>query len=343
MFEIKPDIQRDVHPFPGRVAVLGGGSWATALAKLLMQNGGNLLWYMRRQDRIDEFISCRHNPAYLTDVRFDMERIRFSSDINEILAQADTLVLAVPSPYLKKHLENITEDISQKHVVSAVKGIVPDDNCIVTDYMAQRYGCSTDRMLVIGGPCHAEEVALERLSYLTIGCRDIEKAHVFCARMAGKSLKTIPSDDVDGIEYAAVLKNVYAIAGGIISGMKAGDNFLAMLVSNAAREMQRFIDTVSPHPRNVCHSAYLGDLLVTAYSKFSRNHNFGSMIGKGYSVKAAKMEMDQVAEGYYGTKCVHEINLRHSVDMPIAECMYKILYENMPPRHAISAITGTFI
>lgn len=199
-------------------------------------------------------------------------------------------------------------------------------------------------MLVIGGPCHAEEVALERLSYLTIGCRDAEKSRDFASLIAGKKMKTILSSDVDGIEYAAVLKNVYAIAAGIVSGMKAGDNFMAMMVCNAIREMARFVDAISPLPgRDICRSAYLGDLLVTAYSRFSRNHNFGSMIGKGYSVKAAMMEMEMVAEGYYGTNCIHQINSEGPrVEMPILDCVYSILYSNRNPRRAIDAITDTF-
>ena len=197
-------------------------------------------------------------------------------------------------------------------------------------------------MLVIGGPCHAEEVALERLSYLTIGGTDPVKAGAFASLIAGKKMRTILSGDVDGIEYAAVLKNVYAIAGGIINGMKGGDNFMAMMASNAAREMRRFVDTVAPMQRDICDSAYLGDLLVTAYSKFSRNHNFGSMIGKGYSVQVAMMEMSQTAEGYYGTKCIHEINRRYEVPMPIADCVYSILYENENPHRAFRQIAGTF-
>lgn len=329
--------------FPGKIAVLGGGSWATALAKLLLNNVDRLGWYMRRPDRIEEFIKYKHNPVYLSDVRFDTERIDFSSDINEVCASADTLVVALPSPYLKSHLAKIDIDISGKNIVSAVKGIVPDENVIVTDYFINHFGCKEENMLVIGGPCHAEEVALERLSYLTIGCHDLMKSKRFARCLAGKSMKTITSSDIDGIEYGAVLKNVYAIAAGIISGMKAGDNFLAMLIANSIREMRRFIDAVNPIPRNICDSAYLGDLLVTAYSRFSRNHNFGSMIGKGYSVKAAMMEMEMVAEGYYGTKCIHEINQRYNVQMPILECVYKILYEKMPPRRAINTITDTFI
>ncbi len=329
--------------FPGKIAVLGGGSWATALAKLLLNNIDRLGWYMRRPDRVEDFIKYKHNPVYLSDVRFDTERIDFSCDINEVCASADTLVVALPSPYLKAHLAKIDTDISSKNIVSAVKGIVPDENLIVTDYFVSHFGCKEENMLVIGGPYHAEEVALERLSYLTIGCHDLIKSKKFARCLAGKSMKTITSSDIDGIEYGAVLKNVYAIAAGIISGMKAGDNFLAMLISNSIREMRRFIDAVDPIPRNICDSAYLGDLLVTAYSKFSRNHNFGSMIGKGYSVKAAMMEMEMVAEGYYGTKCIYEINQRYNVQMPILECVYKILYEKVPARRAINQITDTFI
>lgn len=328
----------------GRIAVVGGGSWATALAKILLGNNDRISWYMRRRDRIDEFIRYRRNPVYLSDVAFDTPRIDFSDDINEVCGQADTIVVAVPSPYFKDTAEKITVDISGKNIVSAVKGIVPGDNLIVTDYFARNFGCDDSRLLVIGGPCHAEEVALARLSYLTIGCHDVEKSRLFASAVAGKKMKTIVSSDVAGIEYGAVLKNVYAIAGGIVGGMKAGDNFLAMLVCNAIREMQRFVDTVSPMPdRDICRSAYLGDLLVTAYSRFSRNHNFGSMIGKGYSVKAAMMEMEMVAEGYYGTRCIHEINAQTAgVDMPILECVYRILYEGVSPRNAFDAVYDTF-
>ncbi len=327
----------------GRIAVIGGGSWATALAKLLLNNCDRLVWFMHRQDRIDDFIRYRHNPVYLSDVSFDTARISFTAEINAACEQADTLVLAVPSPYVKGTADNISIDISCKQIVSAVKGIVPDVNSIVTDYFMSKFGCADDNMMVIGGPCHAEEVALERLSYLTIGCHDTDKSREFASLIAGPKMKTIISSDVAGIEYGAVLKNVYAIAGGIVSGMKTGDNFMAMLVCNAVREMRRFVDAVAPMERDICRSAYLGDLLVTAYSKFSRNHNFGSMIGKGYSVRAAQMEMAMVAEGYYGTKCIHEINNeRVRVDMPILDCVYSILYEGVSPRRAISRIYDTF-
>ena len=325
--------------FPGKVAVMGGGSWATALAKLLLSNRDTILWYMRRDDRIEEFQRLGHNPAYLTDVQFDVQRIEFSSDINYIASEADTLLLVMPSPYFKSHLEKLTVDISKKFVVSAVKGIVPDDNILITDYMRDKFHVADDHLLVVSGPCHAEEVALDRPTYLTIGCKDIVASNRFGLALCGaKNCHAIPTTDVDGVEYAGVLKNVYAIAAGIVHGMKKGDNFLAMLVSNAIREMEHFLDAVNPRPLHICDSVYLAYLLVTAYSRFSRNHNFGSMIGNGYSVNAAKMEMEQTAEGYYGCKCIHEINERYQVAMPIAEAVYDIIYRRVRADRAIAAI-----
>ncbi len=328
--------------FPGHIAVMGGGSWATALAKLLLQNCETITWYMRRDDRIEEFKRLRHNPAYLTDVDFDIERIYFSSDINAVCENADTLLLVMPSPYFTDHMDKITVDISSKAIVSAVKGIVPDTNELITDYMVRRFGVDPARNLVVSGPCHAEEVALDRPSYLTIGCANLEMAEDFAKLIRGKNTHAITSSDVDGIEYAAVLKNVYAIAAGIIHGMKTGDNFGAILISNAIREMERFVDAACPRPRQICDSVYLGDLLVTAYSRFSRNHNFGSMIGRGYSVKAARMEMEQTAEGYYGTKCIHDINQHFNVAMPILDGVYSILYRGVPAYRAMKAMAQNF-
>ncbi len=327
-----------------KVAVLGGGSWATALAKLLLKNCDRIGWYLRSDDKIEEFRKYGHNPSYLTDVSFDTDCIDFSSDINEVAANADTLVVAMPSPYSLQEISALSVVITGKNVVSAVKRTVSDRNRIITDYFEQECGVPRGNMLVIGGPCHAEEVALERLSYLTIGCRDTEKARAFAACLASAKMKTIISDDVDGIEYAAVLKNVYAIAAGMVNGMKSGDNFMAMLVSNAIREMRKFVDTIAPMPRDIDRSAYLGDLLVTAYSKFSRNHNFGSMLGKGYSVKVAKMEMSMVAEGYYGTKCMYDINERPDlqVEMPILDMVHAVLYENVNVRRAMKELAEHF-
>ena len=329
--------------FPGKIAVMGGGSWATALAKLLLKNSDSIIWYMRRDDRIEDFKRLRHNPTYLSDIEFDIDRIQFTSDINLACTQADTLLLATPSPYFKSHMAKVTADISEKFIVSAVKGIVPDENEIISDYMIGHYNVSPDRMLVIGGPCHAEEVALDRLSCLTIGCRNRAHAEAFADRLSSSSMQTVTSTDIDGIEYGAVLKNVYAIAAGMVHGLKNGDNFLAMLVSNALREMERFLQAVAPCHRRICDSVYLGDLLVTCYSRFSRNHNFGSMIGRGYSVKAAMMEMEQTAEGYYGTKCISEINSVYRVPMPILDGVYRILYDRASAAKEIARMAESFV
>lgn len=328
--------------FPGKIAVIGGGTWATALAKLLLVNNDSIYWYLHRQDRIDEFIANGRNPAYLTDLEFDVSRIHFSTCLDDICSASDTLLLVTPSPYFKDEMSKITVDISDKYIVSAVKGIVPDENELITDYMQHRFGVKDNHCLVIAGPCHAEEVAMARPSYLTIGCRDIDHAAVFAQSLSGKNTHTITSTDVDGIEYAAVLKNVYAIASGIIHGSKRGDNFLAILMSNAIREMAAFVNTVVPAHRDICDSVYLGDLLVTAYSRFSRNHYFGAMIGRGYSIKAARMEMQQTAEGYYAAKCIHDINERYDAPMPILNGIYDILYRGVKPKVAVDHMSQYF-
>lgn len=318
---------------------MGGGSWATALAKLLLKNNATINWYMRRDDRISEFKRLKHNPAYLSSVTFDVDRIQFSSDINRIAEESDTLVLVTPSPYMKQHLEKLRTDISEKFVVSAIKGIVPDENMVINAYLQQFYHIKPCNIAVIGGPCHAEEVALDRLSYLTIGCTNTDNARAIAGNLNSDSLITSISNDVAGIEYGAVLKNVYAIAAGICYGLKYGDNYQAVLVSNTMQEMARFLHAVHPIERDICASAYLGDLVVTAYSKFSRNHNFGTMVGKGHSVKAAQIEMEMIAEGYYGTKCIYEINEAYRVEMPILKAVYNILYQKANPDTEIKALS----
>ncbi|HXK76418.1 MAG TPA: NAD(P)-binding domain-containing protein [Bacteroidaceae bacterium] len=326
---------------PGKVAIVGGGSWATAIAKMILDSTDEIYWYMRRDDRIEEFKRLGHNPAYLTTVRFDTERIHFSSNINDIAREADTLVFVTPSPYIKQHLKKLRVKLRDKFIVTAIKGIVPDDNKIVSDYFEHQFNIPAKNIAVIGGPCHAEEVAMERLSYLTVACPDVEKAQGFARLISSEYIKTSVSEDVAGIEYGSVLKNVYAIAAGICSGLKYGDNFQAVLISNAIVEMNRFLETVHPIQRNSNDSVYLGDLLVTGYSKFSRNRVFGTMIGKGYSVKAAQIEMEMIAEGYYGTKCIKEINKRYHVNMPILDAVYNILYERIAPAIEIKLLTDS--
>ena len=327
---------------PGKIAIMGGGSWATAIAKIVLGQADSINWYMRRDDRIEDFKRLGHNPAYLTSVRFDMDRINFSSDINQVAKESDTLIFVTPSPYLKSHLKKLKVKLKDKFIVTAIKGIVPDENLIVSDYFSRMYGVPEENIAVLAGPCHAEEVALERLSYLTVGCRDINKAKMFARQLSGHFIKTSVNTDVAGIEYASVLKNVYAIAAGICSGLKYGDNFQAVLVSNALQEMNRFLNTVHPIDRCTNDSVYLGDLLVTAYSNFSRNRVFGTMIGKGYSVKSAQIEMEMIAEGYYGTKCIKELNRHLHVNMPIVDAVYNILYERISPMIEIKLLTDSF-
>ena len=327
---------------PGKIAVMGGGSWATAIAKIALTKAETIDWYMRRDDRIADFKRLGHNPAYLTSVKFDLKRINFSSNINDIVKDADTLIFVTPSPYLKSHLKKLKTKIKDKFIITAIKGIVPDDNLIVSEYFTKEYNVPPENIAVIAGPCHAEEVALERLSYLTIACPDTAKAQIVAERFASSYIKTSVSNDVAGIEYGSVLKNVYAIAAGICNGLKYGDNFQAVLMSNAVQEMSRFLTTIHPLDRNVYDSAYLGDLLVTGYSNFSRNRAFGTMIGKGYSVKSAQIEMEMIAEGYYGTTRIKELYGHYHVGMPILDAVYNILYERIAPTIEIKLLTDSF-
>ena len=326
----------------GKIAIIGGGSWATAIAKIIINNTHHIGWYMRRDDRINDFKRLEHNPAYLTSVHFDINEIYFTSDINYIVKNYDTLVLVTPSPYLKNHLRKLRVPIRDKFIVTAIKGIVPDENLVCSEYFHEVFDVPYDNLACIGGPSHAEEVALERLSYLTVACSDKEKAESFTNVLKGRYIKTKTSSDVIGIEYGSVLKNVYAIAAGICAGLKYGDNFQAVLMSNSRQEMSRFLTCVHPTQRKMEDSAYIGDLLVTGYSNFSRNRTFGTMIGKGYSVKSAQMEMEMVAEGYYGTKCMKEINRHMHVNMPILDAVYNILYERITPQVEIKLLTDSF-
>jgi len=327
----------------GKIAVIGGGSWATAIAKIVLTNEDTINWYMRRQEQIDEFIRLSKNPSYLTGVKFDTERINFTNDINKVVRSSDLLIFATPSPFLKQHLKKLRVKLNKKFIVSAIKGIVPDENLIVTEYFQQFYGILPENLAVLAGPCHAEEIALERLSYLTIACTSREKARILANRLATNFVKTSISDDVIGIEYASVMKNIYAVAAGICHGLKYGDNFQAVLLSNAIHEMSRFCNAMNPIYRDINESAYLGDLLVTAYSKFSRNRLFGTMIGKGYSVKTAQMEMEMIAEGYYAVKCIHEINENYQINMPIVDAVYQILYNKSSPILEIRKLTEELI
>lgn len=325
----------------GKVAVLGGGSWATAIAKIVMHHEDKITWYMRRDDRIEDFKRLHHNPAYLTGLHFDVDRIHFSSDINEVVRENDTLIFVVPSPYIKGHLKRLKANMREKMVVTAIKGIVPDEGITVSRYFQRMFNVPEEQVACIGGPSHAEEVALDRLCYLTVGCRDLENANMVADLFTNKFVKTSVSTDIEGIEFSSVLKNVYAIAAGICHGLKMGDNFQAVLVANAVQEMKRFLTAVQPEERHVSDSAYLGDLLVTMYSNFSRNRVFGTMVGQGYSVKTAQLEMEMIAEGYYGTNCMKLLNKRYHVNMPILDAVYSILYEKIAPSVEIKILSDS--
>lgn len=325
-----------------KVAMIGGGSWATAVIKMLSDNltEKEIYWWLRDEQSIAYLKEYKHNPKYLSAVELNIPASHISGDIGEIIQSADYIILNVPAAFLKESLRGVTpEMLKGKKIVSAIKGIVPDENQIIGEFMHDKFNVPLADILVISGPCHAEEVALEKLSYLTIASIDTETAGIFSKMLNTRYLKTITSDDIFGTEYAAVLKNIYAVASGICHGLGYGDNFQAVLISNAVREMKRFVDAVHPIGRDIKESAYLGDLLVTAYSQFSRNRTFGNMVGKGYTVKSAQLEMNMIAEGYYAASCMHIINKKYKVDMPICRAVYAILYERLSPRIEMQLLT----
>lgn len=312
--------------------VIGGGSWATAIVKMLSENLDNINWYMRSKTAIHHIKTQDHNPNYLSSVEFHVNQLHLSNDINEVVQASDYIIFAIPSAFVQKELDKLTVTLKDKVIFSAIKGIVPESSLIVGEHFNRSYDVADENFGVITGPCHAEEVALERLSYLTIACADEEKAKIMAKHLQSDYITCKTSDDVTGTEYAAMLKNIYAIAAGIAHGLGYGDNFQSVLMSNAIREMKKFIKKVHKMKRNINDSAYLGDLLVTGYSIFSRNRMFGNMIGKGYTVKSAQMEMSMVAEGYYATESAYKINKEKGAKTPIINAVYTILYEGKNPK-----------
>jgi len=314
------------------ISVIGGGSWATALVKILSDNNCRISWWMRNEKAVAFINEHHHNPNYLRSVELHMDRLELSNDLNSVISKSNILIFAVPAAFLKAALDPTDPSLfKDKMLVSSIKGIVPEDNVIVGEYFHQSLEVPYDKIGVIAGPCHAEEVAQEKLSYLTVASQNPDLTTLLSESLSCRYIKVTESDDIYGTEYASVLKNVFAIASGIFHGQGYGDNFQAVLISNAIREIKRFVDAVHPIDRDIKDSAYLGDLLVTAYSQFSRNRTFGNMIGKGYSVKSAQIEMDMVAEGYYAVNCIKEINKTYQVDMPIMDMVYNVLYENISP------------
>jgi glycerol-3-phosphate dehydrogenase (NAD(P)+) len=318
-----------------KIAIVGGGSWATAIVKILSDNliDKEIFWWMRNEEAIEHIKRYNHNPHYLSSVEIRVPDSNLSSDLKSSIAACDLILLNVPAAFLKETLKNISpQDLKGKKIISAIKGIVPDENMIIGEFMNQHFHIPFSDILVISGPCHAEEVALEKLSYLTIASQDNKLATHFASMLNTRYIKTNVSDDIFGTEYAAVLKNIYAIASGICRGIGYGDNFQAVLISNAVREIESFVNAIHPIDRDINESAYLGDLLVTAYSQFSRNRTFGNMIGKGYTVTSAQLEMNMIAEGYYAVYCLHQINKTYKVNMPICRAVYAILYERHSPQ-----------
>ena len=322
-----------------KFAVIGGGSWATAIAKMLCVNLSEIAWYMRNDAAIEHIQKYKHNPNYLSSVEFDTKKLRLTNNINEAIEYADYVIFAIPSAFLDAELKNMTVSLADKIIFSAIKGIVPETSLIVGEHFHIQYDIPYYNIGVITGPCHAEEVALERLSYLTIACGDPDKASIVAKSLSGNYIKAKISDDIIGTEYAAMLKNIYAIAAGIAHGLGYGDNFQSVMMSNGIREMKRFIRKVHKMKRNINDSAYLGDLLVTGYSVFSRNRMFGNMIGKVYTVKSAMMEMSMVAEGYYATKSAYKLNQGYGAKTPIIDAVYSILYEGKDAKSVFKKLT----
>ena len=323
-----------------KIAVLGGGSWATAIVKMLSENLNTIGWYMRSVYAIGHIKHNKHNPNYLSSAELHPEQLDLSDNINAIVNNYDILIFAIPSAFLKSELEKLTSSLENKIIFSAIKGIVPETGLIVGEHFHEYHNIPYENIGVITGPCHAEEVAMERLSYLTLACQDQKKAKCLGKYIGGRYIKTKISDDIIGTEYAAMLKNIYAIAAGIAHGLGYGDNFQSVLMSNAIREMKRFIKKVHKMKRNINNSAYLGDLLVTGYSTFSRNRMFGNMIGKGYTVKSAMLEMNMVAEGYYATKSAYKINTEKGAKTPIIDAVYNVLYEKKEAKDEFEKLTN---
>ena len=314
------------------VTLVGSGSWATAMAMVLASSGKRIAWYIDRPEIYRHVRRYHQNPFYLTSVILDPQLVMPFDDISEAVAASETVILVTPAAFLKAELEGMSDDMFGGRIVcSGIKGIVPGNNTVVGEYIHSRYGVPYEDIVIITGPSHAEEVAMEKLTYLTFASPDRSHARKVADLFSCRWIMTIISSDIFGTEYAAVMKNIYAIAAGIAHGLGYGDNFIAVLLANAAGEMRRFVEALSPEQRDITDSPYLGDLLVTGYSQFSRNRNLGHMIGKGYSVSNALLEMTQVAEGYYASGCINEVKQKTGSDIPIADAVYRILYLNSAP------------
>jgi glycerol-3-phosphate dehydrogenase (NAD(P)+) len=327
---------------PTQIAVIGGGSWATALVKILSENQVKIKWWIRRKADVDFIRKYNHNPSYLTDVAINPRKVKTYNKMSEALNGVEYIILAIPAAFIPVTLKDLNKKhFEGKKVVSAIKGMIPEENLLVTDWITREFNLPIGQTCVIAGPCHAEEVALEKQSYLTIASPNIDVAKSFANLLNCRFLQANAIADLYGVEYCAVIKNIIAIACGITRGLGFGDNFQAVLVSNAMQEIKIFLDEIYPKEnRDLNNSGYLGDLLVTAYSQFSRNRTFGNMIGRGYSVKSAQMEMNMIAEGYYAVRSIYLIAKQHQIKLPIIDAVYHIVYEKTNPLIEMNALKG---
>lgn len=325
------------------IAVLGSGSWATAIVKILTQNHSKVHWWVREKEIVEGVELFGHNPLYLRACELDSERIHISTDLREVILKASHIVMVIPAAFVVRSLQTLkAEDFAGKYLISATKGIVPETNQIVADYMSDVFALEAESQAVVSGPSHAEEIAQERITYLTIGSSNVRLAETVAAAFECRFVRTRTSHDIRGIEFGAVMKNIYALAAGIARGAGYGDNYVAVLMANAARETKQFLQAVAPQERETANFVYLGDLLVTAYSQHSRNRTFGQMIGQGYSVRSAQLEMAMVAEGFYAADCIHKANLAIKASIPIAEAVYRILYEGKSASTELEQLSETF-
>lgn len=328
------------------IGIIGSGSYCTSFVKIITDPAKrysqdiHINWFIRNQDTIDHILQHKHNPKYLTSVEIPVDKIQFFADIKSCIQSSEILILGVPSAFLYNTLRHCTaDDFKDKKIVTLIKGVVPETNQIVADFMTHHFNIPISNVAMISGPSHAEEIAGEKLTYLTIAAPDSSLRNILESVISNDYIKTFQSDDLSGAEFASVLKNIFAVAAGIYHGLGYGDNFHAFFMTNAIKELKKFVNTVSPANRDIEDSVYLGDLLVTCYSAFSRNRMFGNYIGKGYTVKVAQSEMNMIAEGYFATKCIYEINQHYHVDLPILDAVYNILYKNAPVRKEMESLT----
>jgi glycerol-3-phosphate dehydrogenase (NAD(P)+) len=321
-----------------KIGLIGSGSWATAIAKIVTDNEHSITWWVRQQGNIDYFVKRKHNQHYLRNAYFDVQQLTFSTDIKWVVAQADILIIAVPSIHIESTLTGINAaDLEGKKIISAVKGVLPNHNILLNQYLEQQFNFPLNQYFTLLGPSHAEEVAAEQLSYLTFSGVDESATTTIASYFKTEYINTIVNKDVIGVQYAGVAKNIYALGAGIAHGLEYGDNFLSVFIANCANEMQLLLCKIMDQQGTSCSSinhnasVYLGDLLVTCYSLHSRNRTFGNMIGKGYSVRAAELELNMVAEGYNASKCIHTMNEKLKLELPIMEAVYQILWQHADP------------